>query len=73
MLKLQHIALDERRAAEALSLSLDTLRRYRRNGNGPPYCRLVSPNGPIRYRIADLDEWLRGQSVASRAEEMCRG
>ncbi len=66
------IAFNERRAAEACDLSYDTLRRYRRMGTGPRYCRIGGPNGPVRYRIADLDYWLENQSVASRAEEVSR-
>ncbi len=64
------IAVSERHGADLIELSHDTLRRYRRMGTGPRYVRVGGPNGPVRYRIADLDEWLQSQSVASRAEEV---
>ncbi len=67
------IAVSERHGADLIELSHDTLRRYRRMGTGPRYVRVGGPNGPVRYRIADLDEWLQSQSVASRAEEVASG
>ena len=69
----QQLAVSERPAAELCELSADTLRRKRRDGTGPRYCRIGGPNGLIRYRIADLDDWLKSQSVASRSEEVSRG
>ncbi len=68
----EQIAVSERHGADLIELSHDTLRRYRRMGTGPRYVRVGGPNGPVRYRIADLDEWLQSQSVASRAEEVSR-
>ena len=67
------IAVTERRGADLVELSHDTMRRYRRLGIGPRYCRIGGPNGPIRYRLADLDEWLKSQSFASCAEEVAAG
>ena len=67
------IAVTERRASQLLALSPDTLRRYRRAGTGPAYVRVGGPNGPIRYRIADLDEWLKQSRFTSRAQELSRG
>ena len=43
-------------AAAHLRLSPRTLERYRVNGEGPKYLKLERT---VRYRRADLDEWLR--------------
>ena len=67
------IAVTEKQAAHVCSLSHDTFRRRRRDGTGPVYCRIGGPNGPIRYRIADLEAWLQSCSFGSRAQELARG
>ncbi len=67
------LAVSERHAAELCGLSHDTLRRYRRQGRGPRYVRVGGPNGPVRIRIADLDDWLNSQAVGNRADEVARG
>ncbi len=67
------LAVTERRAADLCGLSIDTLRRYRRAGTGPVYVRIGTKQGPIRYRIADLDAWLQANTFGSRAEEIARG
>ena len=67
------LAVNEKHAADLCGLSIDTLRRYRRAGTSPVYVRIGGPNGPIRYRVADLDEWLQSNSFGSRAEEVSRG
>lgn len=69
----EELAVTERRAADLCGLSIDTLRRYRRHGTGPVYIRIGGPNGPIRYRVASLDEWLQKSTFKSRAEELARG
>jgi DNA-binding transcriptional MerR regulator len=49
--------LTQRQAAAYLNVSIRTMQRWRRQGIGPPSIRL--PNGYLRYRPADLDEWLK--------------
>jgi predicted site-specific integrase-resolvase len=41
--------------AELLNCSVQTLRRWRRLGQGPPYLKVV---GQIRYRQSEVDKWL---------------
>lgn len=48
--------LTTRQAAERLTLSDATLRRFRSIGAGPRYLRL--PSGSIRYVSTDIDAWL---------------
>ena len=66
------IAVSERRAAALIDLSHDTLRRHRRYGTGPAYCRVGGPNGPVRLLIRDLIAWLQSQRFDSRAQEVSR-
>lgn len=49
------LLVDERDAAELLSLTPRTLQEWRRRGEGPPHVRVSSRC--IRYRIVDLEEW----------------
>jgi predicted DNA-binding transcriptional regulator AlpA len=67
------IAVDERLAADIISLSHDTLRRYRRQGTGPRFCRIGGPNGVVRYLVADLISWLQQSTFQSRGDELARG
>lgn len=54
------------KAAEYLDFHTDTLRRWRREGVGPPY----SKHGKfIRYHVDDLDAWMRSLRVARQATE----
>jgi DNA-binding transcriptional MerR regulator len=54
--------LTQRQAAAYLNVSIRTLQRWRLEGIGPPSIRL--PNGYLRYRLADLEAWLRDQGEA---------
>lgn len=47
--------LDARSAAKYLSLSESTLNHWRMTGKGPAVCRI---GRTIRYRVADLDQWI---------------
>jgi predicted DNA-binding transcriptional regulator AlpA len=46
-------------AAQMLGVSVRTLLRWHREGKGPP--RRHTGNG-IRYRISEIDDWLRRNS-----------
>jgi hypothetical protein len=53
-------ALSERKAAVFIGMSPFFLRRRRREGTGPVYLKLGSA---IRYRVADLENWLAARDV----------
>jgi len=57
--------LDTRAAAARVGLSAVTLERYRLNGGGPRYAKLGKA---VRYRPADLDEWVTSRLVSSTSE-----
>ena len=54
--------LSESEAAEYIGISKKTLQRWRFDHKGPPYAKLN--NKLIRYRLADLDEWMNQQLVS---------
>ena len=48
-------------AASVVGLSVKQLERHRSNGSGPVYVKLSSGrSGSVRYRRADLEEWIAG-------------
>ncbi len=47
--------IDTTTAAKLCGLSVSTLNRWRVQGVGPEFLKLV---GAIRYRIDDVEEWL---------------
>ena len=49
-------------AARYVRLGKPTLERFRLTGEGPRYAKL---GGAVRYRRADLDQWLESRLVAS--------
>jgi excisionase family DNA binding protein len=51
--------LSEAEVAEYLNVSIDTMRRWRREGTGPPY---VMAGSRPRYRREDVDRWLERQA-----------
>ena len=55
------VFLSETEAAQYLSLSVKTLRRWRFDRKGPAYAKLN--NKLIRYSRSDLDEWMQQQRV----------
>ena len=57
--------LTTREAAAYLRLGKPTIERWRITGAGPPYLKL---GGAVRYRRADLDEWLAENVVHSTSE-----
>jgi len=58
--------LDTPEAASYVKLSPVTMERYRLTGEGPKFLRLGKK--AIRYRKADLDDWLASRAVASTSE-----
>lgn len=52
----EHRLLRDHEVAELLRVSLSTLERWRRTGEGPKFIRL-SRSG-IRYKLIDINEWL---------------
>jgi excisionase family DNA binding protein len=55
------VFLSETEAAQYLSLSVKTLRRWRFDRKGPTYAKLN--NKLIRYSRSDLDDWMQQQRV----------
>jgi excisionase family DNA binding protein len=49
-------------AANYVRLGKPTMERFRLTGEGPSYCKL---GGAVRYRKADLDEWLESRLTRS--------
>jgi excisionase family DNA binding protein len=58
--------LTQREAAILLRLSERTLERFRVQGTGPVY---VKAGRLVRYREADLEEWIAARVVTSTSEE----
>ena len=56
--------LNEREAADFLSLSYRTLQAWRVRGGGPQFIKLGSN---VRYRPADLDAWLAARTRSNTA------
>ena len=54
--------LKERDASEHLRVSVSTLRRWRRLGNGPVYRKL---NGAVRYAALDLQKFIEDRARMS--------
>lgn len=59
--------MSKRQAADYLGKNERTLERWLRDGVGPRYLRV---GRTIRYRRADIDDWLAGREYASQAEEL---
>jgi predicted DNA-binding transcriptional regulator AlpA len=57
--------LDTPEAAAYVRLSSVTMERLRLTGNGPCYAKLGKA---VRYRRADLDEWLASRLIRSTSE-----
>ena len=54
--------IDERKAARFFSVSAETLRLYRRRGQGPRFYRIGGRL--VRYRMTDLIAWRDTQASA---------
>ena len=59
--------LDTSEAAARVRLSKPTLERLRLTGNGPAFVKL---GRAVRYRKADLDDWLASRLVRSTSQEV---
>lgn len=59
--------LDTRAAAEYLCLSPRTLEKWRSAGTGPVYCRIGGGVRGVRYRVADLDDFVAARTVGGAA------
>ena len=59
--------LTQSEAARVLRLSERTLERLRLQGGGPLY---VKAGRSVRYREADLEEWVSARVVNSTSEEV---
>lgn len=57
--------LNERAAATYLNVSIRTLQHWRYIGEGPSFIRLNNKR-LIRYRLADLDEYVESGRVGSK-------
>jgi predicted DNA-binding transcriptional regulator AlpA len=55
--------LDTKAAAEHLGLAPVTLRQWRSQERGPTFIRMGKS---IRYRLADLDEWIERHAEGAR-------
>ena len=60
--------LSETEAAQYLSLSVKTLRRWRFARRGPTYAKLN--NKLIRYHLPELDEWMDQQTITHENKEV---
>jgi len=58
--------LTEQDAAELLQVELSTLRRWHREGSGPPCLEI---GRQVRYRQAAVERWLTGTIQAGSPEE----
>ena len=58
--------LTEQDAAELLQVQLSTLRRWHREGTGPPCLQI---GRQVRYRRAVVERWLTGTIPAGSPEE----
>ena len=57
--------LNTAQAADRLGLTTSALERWRVKGGGPRYAKLGSA---VRYRLADLDEWIAANTGHSTSE-----
>ena len=55
--------LDTRAAAEYLALSPRTLEKWRTRGIGPAFSRIGGGVRGVRYRVADLDDFVAARTV----------
>lgn len=55
--------LSEAETARCASVSTAALRKWRREGKGPAFLKLGKL---VRYRTADIEQWLAGCVVSSR-------
>jgi len=56
-----HHAVDEKEAANYISVSRRTMQNWRYRGGGPPYIRIS--HRCVRYLKVDLDAWLEERRI----------
>lgn len=60
--------LTPKEAAAYVGLSASTLAKKRVTGlDSPPYVQSV-PNGVVRYRVSDLDDWMEARVLRSTSD-----
>lgn len=62
-----HEYLNTHDAAKVIGLSEQTLRKYRVQGNGPRFAKVNAR--VIRYRLADLRDWMEGRPFVTSTSE----
>jgi hypothetical protein len=51
--------ITDRTLSPVINVSPSTLRRWRKQGKGPPFRKFgPEPNAPVRYDPADVTEWI---------------
>jgi predicted DNA-binding transcriptional regulator AlpA len=60
------IAVDENAAAIITGISVSSLRKLRVTGGGPKFAKLGQR---VRYRVADLEDYVAQRVVSSTSEE----
>ena len=55
--------LTPEQAAELLGVLTSTLKDWRKKGKGPPYIKLTTSRGHVRYDAALFNKWLRRHTV----------
>jgi len=58
--------LTDRETADLLRVTIRTMMRWRRDGNGPPYTRA---GRRLLYSRREIDAWAAGRTFAHRAAE----
>lgn len=60
--------LTEKEAAEIIGASPAWLRAKRHYGGGPKYIKFGDKNGAVRYRLEDLQEWLKARERSNTSQ-----
>lgn len=55
--------LREAAVAERLDVSIPTLRRWRKTGEGPGWLKLTG--GAVRYERSTLEDWIKSKAVGA--------
>ena len=55
--------------ADYTDRAVTTIHQERQEGKGPPYWQSC-PNGAVRYRLADIDKWMRKRIVQPHANRV---
>lgn len=64
----QKAVLNPREVAAEYGIPFNTLRNYRHRKTGPRYLKVGDGLGRIRYRRADIEEWLNAQVIDPEAQ-----